>query len=252
MSMLLIQLAMGCAGFVHTATGFGSALVGMPLLVMAVGVATAAPLMALMSLPVTAVVLYQNWRALHWRESLRLNFASFFGIPIGLFLLQYGNESAITLLLGVILFAYGIYTLWIEPRLDRRASKPAKTGGGEPWWIQAVSLVVGFIAGILGGAYNANGPPLIIYGDVRRWTKEQFKSTLQSFFIINGVFVVMGHAAGGLITREVLWLCVYTIPAMTLGMVVGWGVDRYLNGERFRKVVQCLIVLLGASLLLKS
>ncbi len=252
MNMVLLQLAMGLAGFIHTATGFGSALAGMPLLVMAVGISTAAPLMALLSLPITAVVLYQNWHALHWRESLRLNFASFFGIPIGLYLLQYGNESAITILLGVVLAGYAIYVLWIEKRIGLQRLGESKPGAKEAWWQQGSSFGVGFVAGILGGAYNANGPPVIVYGDIRRWTKEQFKSTLQSFFIVNGVLVVIGHAVEGLITPHVLWLCLYAFPVMMAGMILGWIVDRYLDGERFRTLVQWLILLLGISLLFQA
>jgi len=43
----------------------------------------------------------------------------------------------------------------------------------------------GFLAGILGGAYNANGPPIVIYGVMRGWKKEAFRASLQGFFFVS-------------------------------------------------------------------
>ncbi len=246
--IVFVSLAMAMAGFVHTATGFGSALVGMPLLSFAVGMPVAAPLMAVMGQGVTAAVLWQNWHALHWRESLRLNLASLLGIPIGLWLLRFGNQVLITAALGVLLLAYALYGLLIEPRLDRQP--PATEPDKDSWLVRCASIATGFTAGVLGGAYNANGPPLIVYGAVRRWPKAQFKSTLQSFFIVNGALILGGHAIGGLITREVLWYCACTLAPMLVGMALGWLADRYLHGERFRRAVLALVLILGAALLL--
>lgn len=245
----MIMLAAALAGFVHSATGFGSALVAMPILTMVVGVSTAAPLLALVGQIVTVLVLYQNWRGLHFREALRLIVASTLGTPLGLFLLRYGNEAVITGILGAVLIGYALYAFLLEPRFA--ASAPARvTPDRDPWWIQIAGFGAGFVAGVLGGAYNANGPPAIIYASARRWPKEQFKSVLQSLFIVNGVFIVIGHGCAGLITREVLYYCAYGVPASIVGMILGFLVDRRLNAERFRKVVLALILVLGIVLIL--
>lgn len=245
----VVMAAFLLAGFVHTATGFGSALVGMPLLTLALGVPVAAPLLALLSQLVNVVVLYQNWHALHFREAMRLTLASIFGIPLGLLLLQYGNETLITGALGVLLIAYGFYALVLEKRLTAEtAGEDRERGGREPWRWRAASFGAGLLAGVLGGAYNANGPPVIIYGAVCRWPKEKFKSILQAFFIANGILIVAGHAAAGLITRPVLVYCVYGLPTIILGTGLGLMVDRYLDAARFRKVLLVVIIGLGVML----
>ncbi len=243
----IVLIASALAGFVHGATGFGSALVAMPILTLFLGVATAAPLLALVGQLVTAAVLYQNWHALHFREALRLIVASTLGIPVGLILLRYGNETVITGILGVVLIGYALYALAIEPRLATSGRSAAACE--EAWWLRFVSLGTGFIAGVLGGAYNTNGPPVIVYGSIRRWPKEQFKSVLQSMFIVNGVFIVAGHAGAGLITKEVLYYCLYGVPASLAGMVFGFLLDRRLNAAYFRKIVLALILILGIVLL---
>ena len=44
-------------------------------------------------------------------------------------------------------------------------------------------LGCGFIAGVTGGAYGMNGPPLVIYGAMRRWSAQHFRATLQAYFL---------------------------------------------------------------------
>lgn len=241
------------AGFVHTATGFGSALVGMPLLAIAFGVPVSAPLMALLSQIVNVVVLYQNWHALHFREAVRLTVASMFGIPFGLLLLKFGNETLITGALGILLLAYGLYGLFIERRFappdEDAASQPGDSERPESWSWRIAGISAGLLAGVLGGAYNANGPPVIIYGALRHWSKERFKSVLQAFFIANGLLIVAGHAVSGLITLEVLRLCLYGLPAIIIGMYFGYQADKRLHAARFRGVVLIMIIALGAMLL---
>jgi hypothetical protein len=109
--------------------------------------------------------------------------------------------------------------------------------------------MVGFLSGILAGAYNTGGPPLIIYGAIKKWPREQFKSILQSVFLVNGVMVVARHAAGGLITGPVLRYYLYSVPLLLVGVFLGTRVDRLVGPEQFRKLVLVLILLLGVSLL---
>ena len=46
----------------------------------------------------------------------------------------------------------------------------------------------GFFAGILGGAYNTNGPPVVIYGSLRKWSPATFRATLQGYFFMAAFF----------------------------------------------------------------
>ena len=61
----------------------------------------------------------------------------------------------------------------------------------------------GFIAGCLGGAYNTAGPPVIVYGSLRQWPKEEFRAVLQAFFFVNAVFTVASHTIARHLTTTV-------------------------------------------------
>jgi uncharacterized protein len=154
------------AALVQTLSGF--ALLVMPLITIIVGLRTAVPLVALTGLTLYGVNLIRYRQAIHVRRVLRLGAASILGVPVGVWALANVDESIIRPLLGIVLLTYAAYRL-IHPSGARVCSRH--------WAYPA-----GFIAGCLGGAYNTSGPPVIVYGSLRRWPKEEFRAVLQAFF----------------------------------------------------------------------
>ncbi len=241
---LLVFFAFLLASFVHTTTGFGSALVGMPILLFAIDLQISAPLLALLSQIVNISVLWQNWKDLDWRHSLVLIIPSIFGVPIGLLFLKGGNELLLNTILGTILIGYGIFSFFSN-NVNEENDEELTTISINPYW----GTIAGFIAGILGGAYNANGPPVIIYASYAHRKKGAFRSILQAFFIVNGFIIIAGHAITGLITKDVFRYSFYGLPGLVLGMLIGFYIDRFLTPQRFRNVVVIGIILLGLGLL---
>jgi hypothetical protein len=110
--------------------------------------------------------------------------------------------------------------------------------------------VFGFVGGLLGGAYNTSGPPVVVYGNCRRWSPQEFKSNLSGYFVVNSVMVVSTHWLSGNFTPEVTSNFLLALPALLLGFLFGQGMDKWLNPELFRKIVLVLLVLLGARLMM--
>jgi uncharacterized membrane protein YfcA len=232
----LLMAAVFFAAFAQTLSGFGFALILMPIVTIWVGLRTAAPLVALTALTSYTVNLIRYRRAVDIREVLRLGAASALGIPVGLWALANVDESIIKPLLGLVLIAYAVYRL-IRPAGLRLCS---------PRWVYPA----GFVAGCLGGAYNTPGPPVIVYGSLRQWSRQKFRAVLQTFFFFNGVLVVASHYAAHHLTPTVLTFYAYAVPALLLGILAGSRVDSKLNRDRFRTVVTVMILLLGLSLTL--
>jgi len=233
------------ASFVHATTGFGSALVGMPILVFAIGLQISAPLLALLGQIVNLGVLWQNWKDLDWKHSLILIVPSIFGVPIGLLLLKGGNEELLNAVLGIILVTYGIYSFFYNnnQEINKEISVVSRP---HFFW----GAIAGFCAGILGGAYNANGPPVIIYASTTHKDKGSFRSILQAFFFVNGFIIIAGHIFAGLITKDVFYYSLWGLPGLIVGMYLGFYVDRFITPQRFRNIVITGIIILGIGLLL--
>ena len=81
------------------------------------------------------------------------------------------------------------------PRFDVRGSYEL-TDDRQAW-------LFGLSAGVLGGAYGMNGPPLVVYGALRRWSPEHFRATLQGYFLPASVIGMIGYWAAGLWTPSV-------------------------------------------------
>lgn len=232
---MLLLLIIFVAIFTQAVSGFGLALVSMPLLVAMLGIQMATPLVALVAFTAELLMLLRYRHAFNLRAVARLSVASVVGIPLGVYLLRRANPDAITALLGVIIIAYALYALF-SPRLPEL---------NHPAWAYGL----GFVAGLLSGAYNTSGPPVVIYGTCRRWPPAGFKSNLQGFFLLNSCVTIAVHSLSGSMTRPVLQSYLQSLPAIALGLLAGFALDNRINQHTFRRIVLILLLLLGARLL---
>jgi uncharacterized membrane protein YfcA len=224
------------AALTKAVLGFGEALVAVPLLVLVLDVQSAAPLSALMAMAVTVLMLVRHWRQVDFRATRRLTLGALVGIPLGVWVLKGVPEDGLRAGLGLLLILLGLYYL-------RRPALPALNGAR---W----GYGFGFAAGLLGGAYNIAGPPVIVYGTLSRWTPQQFRATLQGFFVVINTVILAGHASAGLWTPRVLTLFVLAIPFMLIGFWAGARISQHVPTPVFERLVYIMLVLLGIMLLL--
>jgi uncharacterized membrane protein YfcA len=232
---MIVLLIAFFAIFVQAASGFGLALVSMPLLVGVIGVGTATPLVAAIGITAEVFLLRRYWDALNFTAVKRLCLASVTGIPLGVYVLGVVDGRIVTILLGIIVTAYALYALF-SPRLPKLQA---------PGWAYGF----GFLGGVLSGAYNASGPPVIIYGTSCRWEPNTFKGNLQAYFLLNSFFTLMAHALSGNFTAVVWQNYLWTLPGIGLGLLAGRWVDGRFDPDQFRKGVLLLLILLGIRLI---
>lgn len=231
---LLVIIIIFLSTFTRSALGFGDALIAMPLLVMVVGIKMATPLVALAAPTISTMILIGAWRKVDIKAAWRLVISSLVGIPIGLFFLVNAPESIVKAVLGFILIGFGLYNL-LSPKLPLLRD-------------ERLSYVFGFIAGILGGAYNANGPLVVVYGALRRWTPEGFRATLQGYFLPTGLTILISHGLAGLWTPTVLRLYVSVLAIIVVGVLIGERVNRLVSTRQFYNIVYLFLIVMGVLL----
>ena len=246
MNEMVVFIALTLGGAVHATAGFGSALVAMPILTLALSPAVATPLQNTVGLFLCALIWYQHRGEWPWRDSVPIIAFSLLGVPLGTYALTHFSEASVLLALGMVLLSYALFEL----REIISLKNAPRSALRDPAYIGA--SIAGFLSGILGAAYATNGPPAIIYGSLRRWPRAEFKSVLQSLFLINGIVIVMWQGSQGLITREVGWLALFAFPGLALGAAIGYRIDKRLDHEQSRKVVLGLIAVLGIALIARS
>jgi hypothetical protein len=222
---------------IRSTFGFGDALTGMPLLVIIIGVQAAAPLLAMLALLMAFLILLKNRQQVSFNMSWKLVLSALAGVPVGLFYLSHLNQTLINILLAVFIITFAGLRL-LDIRLKSKSSP-------------LLTYLVGFVSGILGGAYNTNGPPVIMLLSAQNWTAAKFRSTLQSYFFFTGVGLVAGHIAWGNVTAEVLRYSLYGLPALFLAFFLGEFWFRKFNSAKFYRWVYILMILIGAGLIAK-
>lgn len=236
MEILILLTVVFAAVFVQTFTGFGVALVSMAFLPGLLGIQQAAPLVALVALTLEAILLIRYRLNLDLKAVRPLILAALFGIPIGVWALQGVDQELVLRVLGIVIAGYALYAL-LKFRLPELL---------HPAW----AIIAGFFAGILGGAYNTSGPPVILYADCKRWQPAEFKANLQSFFLVSDLFVVATHVVNGNFTAQVWQSYLWCLPAIAAAIVLGTLLSGRFEPATFRKVVLVLLVVLGIRLVL--
>jgi uncharacterized membrane protein YfcA len=237
---LPVLIVVFVATLFRSAFGFGEALIAVPLLALFLPLKVAAPLAVLVSITIAAVVVAQDWRKIHLRSTGWLVGSTLFGIPVGLLLLTSSHQKVVKIALGIFIVAFSVYSL-----LGRR---PPELKTDSKAWL----LGCGFAAGVIGGAYGMNGPPLVIYGAMRRWSAQHFRATLQAYFLPASVIGMFGYWLAGLWVPAVTHYYLLCLPVLLPAVWLGRVVNHRLRGDAFLKYVYVGLAGIGVVLLAES
>lgn len=228
------------ATLIRSALGFGEALISVPLLALVMPVSVAAPLAVLVSVTVAAVLVVQDWRHIELRSAGWLVVSALLGIPVGVYGLTHVDDHLVKLFLGLLIAAFSLYSL------------TTRTGRVLDRDHLGSMLGFGFCSGVLGGAYGMNGPPLVVYGALRGWSPQQFRATLQGYFLCASLVGLAAYALSGVWVSTVNRYYWQTLPATLAGLAIGGALHRRLEGRGFYRVVFAALVLTGLTLVVQA
>jgi uncharacterized protein len=228
------------ATVIRSAFGFGEALIAVPLLAFCLPLSVATPVAVLASITVAGIVVVQDWKKIHLGSAGWLFFSSLFGIPLGLLILTSSHQRFVKAALAIFIMTFAAYSLIGRTPLElRRDSRP---------WI----VICGFFSGVLGGAYGMNGPPLAVYGAMRRWSAQNFRATLQGYFLPASMIGMAGYWLAGLWTSAVTHYYLLSLPAIVVGVFLGRAINHRLRGEVFFRYLYIGLAGIGALLLVQA
>lgn len=231
----LILIVLFFSTLIRSTFGFGDALVAMPLLSLIIDIRLATPLVAVIALGIAFYIFLHSRKEIKFSEIKKLLIPTLIGIPIGVIYLKNVNEDIIKFILALILIVFASFKL-----ISTIQYKPIKPG---------YAYIFGLISGLLGGAYNTNGPPLIIFGTLRNWSAASFRATLQGIFLPVNSFIVINHIAGGLWSFELLKILLYTLPVIIPSIFLGGFLHRKISTEKFHRYIYLFLIIIGIVLL---
>lgn len=235
-TVFLVLATLFTSSLVRSSLGFGDAMVAMPLLTLLIPLRTATPIVALLSTCMAVVILVQDRRDVDFGTTWKLSLGAICAVPIGALLLTQVDEWIVKAILGVLVLSFCIF------RLARPHLSEAKNDKWAP--------LFGFIAGFFGGAYNTFGPPIVVYGIMRRWKAETYRVSFQGFYLPVCVVVLSVHAFNGLWTTEVFSYFGAAIPVVLVATILGRSVNRRLGRHGgFDRIVYVALIFVALVLL---
>ena len=192
-----LALVIFAAYFVRGMTGFGSALVAVPLLVMVLPLKLVVPVIVLLDYLAALSHGMRHFRQIQWRDLLPMIPSTLLGILIALFLLENVQPGLLTDGLGIFIIGYAVYSLLPLPALN----------GSRLW-----AAPLGLLAGLAGTLFATGGPFSVIYLELRKLSKNAFRGTIASLLFIDGGMRLIGFTASGFYHRENLILVLLGLP----------------------------------------
>ena len=208
------------AGLVRGFSGFGAAMIFLPLAGMAVRPEVAVPLLFVADNLATLHITLPSFRRCCWAEILPLAAGATLTIPLGVAVLVAADPQtmrwAISLL---ILVAAGVLASgW-------RLQKALPLYG---------TAAVGGLAGLAGGAASLYGPPLILFWLGGRSGAAQVRDNIYAVFGLLSVAAGITQWLHGLLTLEVLQVAVLLLPVYVLGTLAGARLFRRASDAQYR------------------
>jgi uncharacterized protein len=226
-ALALLVTAAFVAALARGFSGFGSALIFVPLASMAIGPQSAAPLLLIIDGVAAAGLIPHAWRHADRRDVGTMSIGGLAGVPLGAFVLIKSDPLVIRwaiAVLGALLLAL-LISGW--------------RFGGRP--TTAMTVGVGGVAGVLSGAAQVGGPPIVAYWLSRSLSAETVRANIVLYFAIATVVSGVTYLAGGLLTTSVVGLAVITGPVYGLGLFIGSRIFRLASADTFRRICFVLI-----------
>lgn len=195
------------AGVTRGFSGFGGALIFVPLVSAAFGPKVAAPTLLVIDTLMTLPFLFSALRACIWRQVAPFAFGAVVAVPAGVWVLDHIDPMVLRWALAVLSLALLVLLIsgW---RHSGRHGLPTTLG-------------VGVVAGFCGGAAQMSGPAVVAYWLGSGQPSALVRANLFGFFALVTLASGTAYAAHGMFTAEVGRLSLLLGPAYALGLYAG-------------------------------
>jgi len=221
------------ASLTQVVTGFGFALLAVPLLSLFVSLHTVVALVVFFSLLINIVVVAQTKARIELKEVWILFLFSLFGIPVGVLFVKAANPNFLKVIIGAMALATALI-LMKGTRIRVRSNVLAMG-------------IAGFFSGFLNGSISMSGPPVVLFLANRGDKRDLFRSTISAFAIGLNVITLVSFAASGVLTADVVRNVLSLLPGAAIGTVIGALLTRRIDEVLFGRIVLILIVVSGVA-----
>jgi uncharacterized membrane protein YfcA len=217
------------AGTARGFSGFGSALIFMPLASSFALPRLVAALLLIIDFIAAAPLLPNAWQQANRKATAIIVAGALVGVPVGTYLLSRLDPVTTRWIISGFVFALLMLLLsgW---RYRGKDHVP-------------VALGIGALSGFCSGLAQTGGPPIVGYWLGRPVASKVARANIVLFFGASDFFSTVSYAASGLITREALLFALVVGPVYALGVGIGSLLFGRASETLFRGICYALIAL---------
>lgn len=221
-------------------TGFGAAIMAVPVLVHVLPLSTAVPMILMTDLVATLAVGLRQRHEIDRGELLRLMLPMLLGVSMGVQALSLLPASVLLLSLGLFVVAHSVWGLWGQSAFTHRI--------GSGW-----AYVAGTLGGVFGAAFGTGGPVYMVYLMRRIENAETLRATMAVVVFISAVLRLSAFAVSGmLVDAQLHMLALGMVPFCMIGVVLGSKMRKRLSPVRLKRTMLQLLLVSGASVIYRA
>ncbi len=233
---VLVAATAFVAGIMRGFSGFGSALVIVPVMAAVYGAQLAVPAVVVIHLLTTAQLLPGALRDCEWGRVIPLSVAGSLAIPVGAWVLVTQDPDLLRKAISVLIILFAIMML-----------RGWRYTGKINAWIMAA---VGAIGGVITGAATIGGPPVVTFLMAGPFSAAQNRAAIILYFTFVQLVAIVMYWLGDLILWPIVGICATVMPTLMAGMWIGQNLFKRASEEGFRRVALIFLLLIGFATLL--
>jgi len=227
------------AHFIKGFSGFGSALVALPLLVFFFDIKFAIPVFLVNDITGSTIMCLRERGHVNKEVLWVIVLGLLMGSVLGGIFISTTNSETLLKLFGMVVMAMALHIFITRNKRSRITRKKL--------W----GLVTGWVAGLCQVSFGIGGPPAVYYTAQTSRNKTQLRATLYSIFYAASIFQFITYVLIGIMTTSVILFSVQLIPFMLLGLFLGNRFFFRVDEERFRTAITAIILLMGLFIVLR-
>jgi hypothetical protein len=230
---LLAVAAIICiAAFLQSISGFGFSLLAMPLLSVIVDIHDAVVIATLCGIFTNAVHLKKDHHLVERSVARRISLSALIGMPLGAVVLSLFSATQMRVIISAVTVVL-VFSMMRHFVLKVENTK--------------VDIALGALSGLLATSVSTNGPPLVFLLQSKQLDPWRLRATLAYVFTVSGCasFAVLMMAGKGSV--DAVQYALLSLPAMSLGTVIGRRTRNYVTQEVFKRMMYVLLLATAVS-----
>jgi uncharacterized protein len=219
------------AGVMRGFSGFGAAMLIVPVLSLIYGPPIAVAVMLVMEVPALIQMLPETARHTAWRSVLTMAIPAMIVTPIGAYSLIVLDPDLMRRGIGLVVVMF-VVVLAFGWRYHRQPG-------------MAITISTGVISGFFGAAMGIGGPPVILYFLSGQFSAREVRANITGYWSLRLIAISAAYYWFGLLTIELIVLALILTPPYAVAIWAGSRLFRHASETLFRRVAFAVVGTIG-------